>query len=266
MSRSISVLGDIHGEFQPIRDLYQNNKEYFDSFDENILILLGDVGFNYFFNHRDIKFKEKVGKYPFTYFCIRGNHEQRPSIIMEDNPADWEMQSRFGNEVYVEKEYPYILYALDTVAYYNIEGYNTLVIPGAYSVDKFFRLNSGRSWFEKEQLDEQEKEEGLKLIKEIGNKADLVLTHTCPAIYIPSDLFLPTVDQNTVDNGMERYLGEIEFNLKYKMWLFGHYHAFRCYPKYEGKRVIMLFNKSALNLTDGLDEIVHLYLKGNDNE
>ena len=44
-----------------------------------------------------------------------------------------------------------------------------------------------------------------------------------------------------VDKSMERYLGKIEYNIDYKLWLWGHYHADRIYP--EGKQ-IMLFHQA----------------------
>ena len=55
-----------------------------------------------------------------------------------------------------------------------------------------------------------------------------------------------------VDKTMERYLGQIEYNIDYKLWLWGHYHALRIYPTAnEGKsQPIMLFNGIALDVAD----------------
>ena len=47
---------------------------------------------------------------------------------------------------------------------------------------------------------------------------------------------------------MERYLGEIEFNLDYKRWAFGHFHADRLYPWADGRQMLMLFNENVVNL------------------
>lgn len=77
---------------------------------------------------------------------------------------------------------------------------------------------------------------------------DLVLSHTCPYPYEPTDLFLAGLDQSTVDSTMERYLGEIEFNLDYKRWAFGHFHADRLYPWADGRQMLMLFNENVVNL------------------
>lgn len=247
----VFLLGDVHGHFQPIRDFYTYMNTSFNKDeklnDSDTLILLGDFGANFFFNNRDIEFKNKLGQYNLTYFVIRGNHEERPSICYMNNPDKWHLEEYFDGTVFVENDYPYIKYAADTPFSYNINGYSTLVIPGAYSVDKYYRLQNNRSWFSKEQLTEQEMEIGKMMIKACS-QWDIVLSHTCPIIYEPTDLFLSSINQSTVDKTMERYLGEIENNINYKIWLWGHYHANRIYPKTNEKDKVMLFNTTAFDL------------------
>jgi 3-oxoacid CoA-transferase subunit A len=221
--------------------------------DENVLIILGDAGLNFFFNRRDEELKKKLSKYPFTYFIIRGNHEERPSICAAKNPDKWHKETYFDGEVWIENDYPYIKYAMDCVCQYNINGYNTLVIPGAYSVDKYKRLEMDWSWFPKEQLSEDEMIAGKELLNQMNWKCDLVLSHTCPIMFEPTDLFLSFVDQSMVDKTMERYLGEIEFNLDYTAWCWGHYHKYRDYPRDDGRRKLMLFNDYAVELTDFME-------------
>ena len=273
----IFALGDIHGKWQIIRNFYEKHKET-ENFtllnrENNIIILLGDAGLNYFFNHRDIEAKTKLNTFPFTYFVIRGNHEERPSICAEKYPDKWHTEEFWGNVVYVENDYPNIKYALDEVALYKIpyiqynedkspswNEYKTLVIPGAYSVDKQYRLQNGWSWFEGEQLTAAEKERGLNLIHSLRNEVDLVLSHTCPISFEPTDLFLPFVDQSMVDKTMERYLGQIEYQLQYKLMLWGHFHKYREYPRnigipsYSNPRQLMLYNDYVINIFDALTE------------
>ena len=253
----IYIMGDIHGSYKPIRELHMRLNCQINFYkEENILVLLGDSGCNYFFNYRDKNFKEKISKYNFTYFIIRGNHEQRPSICMNQFPQDWHIEQFFDNNVYVENNYPKIKYALDDISFYNINEYKTLIIPGAYSVDKWYRLQKGMTWFEQEQLSEEEKQNGINLLKQNNWTTDLVLSHTCPIIFEPTDLFLSTIDQSAVDKSMERYLGNIEYNLNYKVWCWGHYHIWREYPRnaeipsYENPRQLMLFNDVAVELQD----------------
>ena len=260
MFERIWAMSDIHGSFLPIENFYRRNKDNINfSKETDCIILLGDVGTNYSFDGRDKKFKHKLGKFPFTYFCIRGNHEERPSICASLTPELWHIDNFFDNTIYVENNYPYIKYALDGVAIYNINGYRTLSIPGAYSVDKYYRLMHKWSWFEHEQLSEEEMKRGQRII-ERDPAFDLVLSHTCPINYEPTDLFLPQVDQSTVDKTMERYLGEIEYKVDYKLWVWGHFHHYRVYPRYQNKQCIMLSaGEEAINIQEWLTDSTNIH-------
>ena len=235
------VMGDIHGDYLPVKDFYIKHKDELSQDPrDNILILLGDVGANYFFNERDSRFKKNLEKLPFSYFCIRGNHEQRPSIIYNQNPQEWHTDIQFNNVVYVENKYDRIYYALDAGGIYWIDNKKVLVLPGAYSVDKDYRLKIGWSWFPEEQmsLDEFTWILGISADRHF----DMVLSHTCPLswqTYI-SDLFLNQVDQSKVDNHMEQKLEAISHKITWDRWYFGHYHSDRDIP---AEKATMLFHQ-----------------------
>ena len=53
----------------------------------------------------------------------------------------------------------------------------------------------------------------------------MVLSHTCPFRYEPIEMFLPIVDQSTVDASTEHWLDKIEQSLSYKAWYCGHWHT-----------------------------------------
>jgi len=55
--------------------------------------------------------------------------------------------------VFFEEEYLNIFFAKDGEIY-NINNKKTMVIGGAYSVDKYYRLGRGYSWWEDEQPSE----------------------------------------------------------------------------------------------------------------
>lgn len=245
---AVYLLGDLHGDFKPIRDFSQYNLNQ--QTEEDVMILLGDVAANFAFDWRDANFKKKLGKYHMTYFLIRGNHEQRASICAEENPDAWHKELFFANEVWVENEYPYIKYAMDFPQVYVIDHQLTLVVPGAYSVDKYHRLNSGLTWFPQEQLTESEMDYGRHLLREYNNRFDIILSHTCPVFFEPTDLFIGAVDQSLVDKTMERYLSEIENQIApYKLWAWGHYHQTRVYPMHYKGQSLMLFNDQVFDLT-----------------
>lgn len=254
----IFFLGDIHGDWRPIRNLNNRLEDKLDK--KDTIVLLGDAGLNYYLNYRDEQFKKKLETFNCRFFVIRGNHEQRPSILADENYDKWDEDWYCINDIegmmFVEKEFPFIFYAQDRPVMYHFRDHPTLVIPGAYSVDKDYRLMKGWSWFPEEQLSDVEKELG-EVVVDIQKEFDLILSHTCPIMWEPTDLFLSMIDQTTVDKSMEKYLSRIEFAAQYKVWLWGHYHLYREYPMnyigkptYNNPRRIMLFNDYAVELED----------------
>lgn len=249
MKQNWFLLGDIHGDTAPIEYFYIHNKDRLKLDEcENYIILLGDVGCNYSITgKRDWELKKYMSRLPFTFICLRGNHEARVTDVIELYPDKWTKVNKYDGTIYVEKEFPNIEYLSDIPAIYKFSDYKTLSIPGAYSIDKQIRLRNGWQWFENEQLSEDEMQYGRELIK-AEHSVDLVISHTCPIAFEPRDLFLTSIDQSTVDKTMELYLGEIETTLDYKRWAWGHYHADRLYPWKGKKEKLMLFNENVVDL------------------
>lgn len=250
--KRIFMTADLHGDYRPIRDfakLMEGKGTPLTIFDT--IIVLGDAGFNFFLDRRDEKLKRKLGEYKIQFFVIRGNHEQRASICAEKNPDDWTLEPYYCNFVLVEKKFSYIKYALDIPAHYQIpiegESVQVLSLPGAYSVDKEFRLINNLGWFSKEQCTKEEREHGTSLAK--NKNWDMILSHTCPFSFQPTDLFLSVVDQSMVDNTTERWLDQIERETDYKLWAFGHYHRNRIYSDNENYNMLMLFNNGFFDIT-----------------
>ena len=208
------ITGDIHRVFTRFNGLDEKIGEEF------AVIILGDVGINYMLDERDYQLKRYLEKYNCVFYCVRGNHEERPENC--NIPLIWDVNVM--GEVYCEKEFPHIRYFKDG-GVYSIEGKKVLVIGGAYSVDKEYRLSKGLHWFESEQLTADEKEKILEKVR--GQHFDVVLSHTCPLDWEPRDLFLSFIDQTTVDKRMEIFLNVIKNHITFDKYFFGHYHADR---------------------------------------
>ena len=220
------ITGDTHGDF---RTRLNNMREDLLQ-DTNLgLIVLGDASFNFFLNGRDSKCKNYVSKTFAGYvYCVRGNHEQRPSLIPTMRLI---YDENVKGEVWVEDKWPRIRYFKD-YGEYDLNGLSTYVIGGAYSVDKYYRLN-GRSefteewtgWFSCEQLTSAE----IKKIEQLtsNKKYDLVLAHICPTKWEPTEMFLNFIDQNQVDKFMNNWLESWcpQHMHKKSIFLFGHYHS-----------------------------------------
>lgn len=257
----IYFLGDIHGEFYPIRKVIDILE--LDSTDT--IVLLGDAGLNF---GKRVREKDQLIKYRMqetgvNFFIIRGNHDDRPSNRFVKYSEDWtNTESYFGKPVYVEKEFPNIRYALDIPMIYEMNDKKVLVMGGAYSVDKEYRLYNKLTWYEDEQMSAEEMNMArtyVELAQAENYKFDLVLTHTCPLKCEPIDLFIPQIDQRTVDKRMEKFFDEIEEKMNYSKWLFGHYHETRIYPTTNNKQQLMLSNDYVVEFDSLMKENVTSY-------
>ena len=209
------VTGDIHGEVFRVAEAVDR----FKITAEDVIVILGDVGMNYFGNnHGDRHRKKKLNKLGVPIFCIHGNHEMRPETIETYHEEKWH-----GGTVYVEDEYPNLLFAKEGEVY-DLDGQKTIVIGGAYSVDKWYRLRMDMNWFSDEQPSAEIKARVERKLEDLSWKVDVVLSHTCPEQYMPVEAFLSGIDQSTVDNSTEEWLGMIEKKLEYKAWYCGHWH------------------------------------------
>lgn len=211
----IYITGDTHGDFDRVKEFCQK----MDTSKEDILIVLGDVGLNYYGGRRDRIRKMLVEALPITMFCIHGNHEQRPETLSGYTTTSWH-----GGTIWVEEGFPSILFAKDGEVY-QLAGKDALVIGGAYSVDKEYRLARGFGWWESEQPSAETKAYVESVLEKRKWAVDVVLTHTVPIRYEPTEVFLPFIDQSKVDKSTENWLGEIEARLKYDRWYCGHYHT-----------------------------------------
>lgn len=216
----LSLVSDTHGQNQVrIKNIIRNNSNLIP--EETAIIILGDVGFNYCLDKKDYWTKKKASEFGIHIYCVRGNHEQRPELV----PS---MTSMYDDEVkgsvFYEEKFPLIKYFKDGEIY-EINGYKTLVIGGAYSVDKHYRLQMNMNWFPNEQLTKDEME--AIDFKMIGEKVDLVLSHTCPLSWQPTDLFLVSINQELADNTMEKWFDQLKDHFTWNVWCFGHYHADR---------------------------------------
>lgn len=218
----IYITGDTHRDFYRIAmHCYAH-----ETTKDDLMIILGDNGVNFHSRDNDAMLKEQLEKLPITFMLIRGNHDRRPD--------ESECERRFINGdgysgiFMVEPEYPSLLFAVDGNAY-QILGKNTVVLGGAYSVDKDWRIKNGQPWFEDEQLSYEERGEIYKSLmwaKQHDINIELFLTHTCPYRYIPREVFLGYVDQSSVDDRMEEFFDSLwDLFGKKSHWYCGHWHT-----------------------------------------
>lgn len=204
--------GDIHGDPTRLEVFCQRWKLK----EDDIIVLLGDVCANNYMSKRDEETKQRLNALGPTVFCIHGNHEIRPHHFPTYETKQWN-----DGVVFYEEQYPNLLFAKDGEIF-TMDGLAHLVIGGAYSVDKHYRIARGYGWWEDEQPSEEIKAYVEEQIQ--NHQVDVILSHTCPYTYIPREAFLPMVNQDEVDDSTERWLDRIEESVDYRAWLCGHWH------------------------------------------
>ncbi len=219
----IYITGDTHGRFERIENFCQMNSTSKD----DIMIILGDAGINFSGPMYDSVKKKLLEELPITIFSIHGNHEQRPYTIDGYEEKQWH-----GGTVYVEEEYPSLLFAKDGEIF-DLDGKKTIVMGGAYSIDKAIRIAYGWGWWEDEQPSEEIKAYVEEQLDKAGWNIDVVLSHTPPLKYEPVEVFMQGVDQSKVDKSTEQWLNRIEEKLNYQKWYCGHYHTEKKIDKLE---------------------------------
>ena len=225
------ITGDKHRYFDRVKDfcrVIQTRRK-------DVLIVLGDAGFNYFDDKRDDELKREISKLNITLFCLHGNKENRPH-----NEGTYGVRSFCGGKVYYEPKYPNIYFAIDGEIYI-FEGKKYMVVGGAHSVDKQRCLEEGLPYWDDEMPDTETKTLVEANLEKCGNDIYGMLTHTCPIDYLPTEMFMST-RQNAaikrkprkakskklfkpdIDRSTEIWLGELEKKIDYKIWFCGHYH------------------------------------------
>lgn len=224
---SIYVTGDIHGSADNIRNTVSQIKN---PSAEDIIIIAGDASFEYE-QYVMGSAKREARKFPGTWIVLRGNHDSR--YWNHINDKNWEVIQYQNCDYLRQKKYPNIWYLPDEGCIYRLNDYNILFIPGAYSVDKWYRLRNNYPWNPAEQLTKTEMD-NLKLLTQewidLGFGIDFVIGHTFPLKmqHCYQDLFMTGLDQTTVDKTMERWLDEMadlyEFTDNFKQYFGGHFH------------------------------------------
>ena len=217
------ITGDKHRDFKSVKSFCKRKKTR----REDVLIILGDAGLNYYCDEMDDKLKRKVSKLPITLFCIHGNKEKRPQNI-----DTYGIRNFCTGKVYYEPKYPNINFAIDGEVY-AFEGRKYLVVGGAHSVNKLECLAECLPYWDDEMPDNQVKSTVEEKLRSESNRIYGMLTHTCPMKYIPTEMLMSTKAAEStesldypldIDRSTEEWLDKLEETVDYQIWYCGHYH------------------------------------------
>ena len=230
------ITGDKHRHFDSlIRFCKENHLRK-----EDVIVILGDSGFNYYEDEHDDKLKAKLNSLDVTLFCLHGNKEKRP-----ENIPTYGIRSFCGGIVYYEPKYPHLFFAKDGETY-TFNGKEFMVIGGAHSVDKLRCLNENKPFWEDEMPSDEIKALVEQRLIEKGNQIYGLLTHTCPISCLPTEMFVSThraakaqkrrgkrmsrrekKDEYPldIDRSTEEWLETIKSKVDFSVWYCGHYHV-----------------------------------------
>lgn len=213
----VFVTGDTHRDFWRIRQGVKEGKIA----KGGLVVILGDACLNYFLDYRDAEAKRSLRALPLNFLFIRGNHEMDARRL-----STYREEEKLGGKVDIEEEYPNLWFARSGEVY-DIVGRRVLVVGGAYSIDKYYRLERNIPYFADEQLCEEDRLEIEKRVE--SEDIAMIFSHTCPARYIPKELFLDVKlregqeEENTTEKWLDRVYEKIGGKLE--RWYCGHWHG-----------------------------------------
>ena len=228
------ITGDKHGHYSRLIEFCQANHLR----KKDVIVILGDSGFNYYGDERDDKLKSRLAKENVTLFCLHGNKENRPQNI-----PTYGIRTFCGGIVYYEPQYPNLFFAQDGEVY-NFNGKEFLIVGGAHSVDKIRCLDEGLPFWEDEMPSEEVKQLVENELAIRNHQIHGFLTHTCPLSCLPTEMFISTKRASDeerrkakkkkskkpdypldIDRSTEEWLEELMQKNDFQIWYCGHYHV-----------------------------------------
>lgn len=123
-----------------------------------------------------------------------------------------------GGHVHIVR--PNILYLMRGEVF-DIDGTTVLAMGGAASHDREWR-EEGKSWWPEEMPNAAEMDRCRRSLDRAGWNVDYVVTHEAPAVL--ADTLCWERNRPFDDDQLQNFLGEIDHQLDFKTWFFGHYH------------------------------------------
>lgn len=216
----IYITGDTHGDIdlkyvvQYFKDKHVTRQDY--------LIILGDAGIVWSEKDCYISEYDNLG---LTILFIDGNHENFDLL------NTYPVVEYHGARCHQLNDNIYHILRGEII---NLNGLSFFCMGGATSIDKALRREH-ISWWNDENINKKDIDNGLSKLEKVNNKVDYVLTHTAPTSIV-WDFFNYDEDHNT------DILEEFKKIINFKYWFFGHYHFNKDQDKFECiyQRVIMI--------------------------
>ncbi|MBR5033238.1 MAG: metallophosphoesterase [Treponema sp.] len=190
-------------------------------------------------DHTDRYLLKWYNQKPFKVLAVMGNHDNYD--VIEKLP-EVEM---FGAKV--RKVSDNVFY-LRRGEIYEIEGKRFLVLGGAMSEDKAWRIPH-ETWWAQEEWCEGEKAACLEKIDACGGKFDYVLSHTGPSagIALTDDFFKNEKNMKEVlKDSTVGFNDKVAEMIEYKKWFFGHWHSDWGWENFSGSKYVAVYHQGIM--------------------
>lgn len=209
----IYITGDTHIPID-IRKLSSSKfKEQKDMTKNDYVIICGDFGGVWDNSNEELYWRKWLQKKNFTTLFVDGNHENHELL------NSFEVHSWNGGKVHFIND---SIIHLMRGQIFMIDGIKIFTMGGAESIDKQFRVE-GKSWWKQEMPSYIEYEEGLMNLEKHNFDVDYIITHTCSTRTF-NELQKYSIGLQKYETAIEKYFDEIESQVKFKKWYFGHFH------------------------------------------
>ncbi len=182
---------------------------------DDIMIILGDAGINYYGDRRDERLKKKLSGVKVTFLLLQGDKDNPPENIKSYEPVIFNK----GLALF-QPEYPNILCSFMGEIYI-LHKMNTLVIGESMNCDTFENTPETEFWGYDGEIGAAAKKRVEDKISRLGGKVDVILSHTLPYSVIPHQM---KEDIPPVKNfSTERWLDRIRSKSDFRHWFSGHW-------------------------------------------
>lgn len=148
------------------------------------------------------------------------NNRNFTTLFVDENHENFDMLNKCSTENFcggmVHKVNDSVYHLMRGMVY-TIEGKKIFTFGGAESHDKEHRTE-GISWWKDEMPSEYEFEIARNNLKVYENKVNFIITHSAPT------LIQMKMKSQYNSNKLTNFLDEINNNVSYQTWYFGHYH------------------------------------------
>ena len=195
--KDLYLVGDVHGKY---RELVWKITGRYDIHDADVLVL-GDFGVGFDQNlKREYPWSERrLKRNNVTIWAMRGNHDD-PKYFTEE-------------PIY---NFPNLKFLVDWKRYKFGENREILVIGGACSIDKEYRIEN-IDWWEGEDVTR---------VPDLPGKADIIISHEAPITFDPMPTRPDGLGKDQYGNILRsrEYLQEVLESARPDYWFYGHYH------------------------------------------